>query len=250
MAQTAAWAAEITEGRGYVLIPDLVSPSALAAARARLLEAAACQPNHHQRQRLYGLIYQDPLFANLAAQPQVLAVIEAILGRDLVLGGFSAHVLHPGAGRMGIHVDYPYWAMPDPLPAQPILEVQTIWLLEDFTAENGAPYFVPGSQRWCCRPEPEKFAALAEQITGPAGSVLISHGLAWHDTGENRSAQPRLSLLGNYTPKFIQPLEDNGYGFEPQAAAAFSPRLKQLLRFALKPALEPIYLMSAPGGPS
>ncbi|NJO20859.1 MAG: phytanoyl-CoA dioxygenase, partial [Spirulinaceae cyanobacterium RM2_2_10] len=154
---------------------------------------------------------------------------------------FSAHVLHPGAGRMGIHVDYPYWAMPAPFPAQPILEIQAIWLLEDFTPDNGAPYFVPESQKWCCPPEPEKFAAHAEQITGPAGSVLLSHGLAWHDTSENRSRQPRVSLLGNYTPKFVQPLEDNCYGFEPAAAEKFSPRLQQLLRFNRKPSREPVY---------
>ncbi len=243
MSAIADWTAEIVEGRGYVLIPELLSSEEIAAARSQVLALAERSPVREQRQRLYGLIYQAPVFAQLATHPQLLAVVEQILGRDIILGGFSAHVLHPGATRMGIHVDYPYWAMPAPFPAQPILEVQAIWLVEDFTPDNGAPYFVPGSQRWCRPPEPEQFAARAEQVTGPAGSVLLSHGLAWHDTSENHSSQPRVSLLGNYTPKFIHPLEDNRHGYDAAVAATFSPRLQQLLRYDLKPAGEPVYPM-------
>lgn len=44
----------------------------------------------------------------------------------MTLGGFSAHILDPGAINMGAHVDYPYFAMTPPYPATPVMEVQAI----------------------------------------------------------------------------------------------------------------------------
>ena len=38
---------------------------------------------------------------------------------------------------MGAHVDWPYWGMRPPFPATPVLTLQVIWMLEDFTLENG-----------------------------------------------------------------------------------------------------------------
>lgn len=58
---------------------------------------------------------------------------------------------------MGVHVDYPYWAMKPPFPTYSILEVQVIWLVEDFTAENGSPVFAPGSQKFGNSPDLEHF---------------------------------------------------------------------------------------------
>ena len=66
------------------------------------------------------MIYKDDVFAKLVQDKLILAIIEAILGSDFVLGGFSAHILHPNAQRMGVHVDYPYWAMASPFPKHPI----------------------------------------------------------------------------------------------------------------------------------
>lgn len=121
----------------------------------------------------------------MVQHPTVLALIEAILGDDITLGGFSAHVLHPEATSMGVHVDYPYWAMKPTFPTYPILEVQVIWLVEDLTAENGSPVFAPGSQKFGNSPDLEHFDQVAQKLTGKAGSAVISHGLCWHDTSFN-----------------------------------------------------------------
>lgn len=183
-----------------------------------------------QKERLYGLIYKDEIFAKLVQDKLILAIIEDILGKDIVLGGFSAHILHPNAQRMGVHVDYPYWAMSSPFPKYPILEIQVIWMIDDFTLDNGAPLFAAGTQNLAQAPDIEQFERTAEKITGTAGTAIISHGLCWHDTSVNKSDRPRISLLGNYTPQYVHPLENNLFDWNSATIKNSSPQLKKLLR--------------------
>ncbi|MCC0176879.1 phytanoyl-CoA dioxygenase family protein [Waterburya agarophytonicola K14] len=227
---------EIIEGKGYIILPDLLSLKQANKARELILKFAQQDREDGKlviqgaKERLYGLIYKDKIFAKLVQDKLILAITEAILGEDLILGGFSAHILHPGSTRMGIHVDYPYWAMSSPFPKYPILEIQVIWMLDDFTANNGAPLFASGTQNLATTPDLAKFEQNAEKITGTAGSAIISHGLCWHDTSVNNSDRSRISLLGNYTPQYIHPLENNLFDFNSAAIENSTPQLKKLLR--------------------
>lgn len=229
-------AQEILQGKGYVIIPDLLSQTEADNARTSILSLAKKARDQGQlnindkKERLYGLIYQEKVFENLVQHPLILSLIESILGEDMVLGGFSAHILYPGAKRMGIHVDYPYWAMSSPYPTNPVLEVQVIWLLEDFTENNGAPIFAAGTQKLANELNHETFEEIGQKITGKAGSAIVSHGLCWHDTSVNETDRPRVSLLGNYTPQFIQPLENNLFDYQSEVMENASPKLRQLMR--------------------
>ncbi len=241
--------AEIIHGKGYVVLPDLLSLKETTAARNLILQLAEQEKQHDKliiegkKERLYGLIYKGDVFTNLVQDKLIISVIEAIIGKDAILGGFSAHILHPGAKRMGIHVDYPYWAMPSPFPKYPILELQVIWMMEDFTADNGAPLFAAGTQNLATQPNKKQFQKTAEKITGTAGSAVISHGLCWHDTSENKSDRPRVSLLGNYTPQYVHPLENNLFDHQPATIQNASPKLRKLLRHTWMSKADPIYGM-------
>ena len=241
--------AEIIQGKGYVVLPDLLSLKEATEARNLILEIAEREKQdgrlvaQGKKERLYGLIYKGDVFTKLVENKVLLSVIEAILGEDIVLGGFSAHILHPGAKRMGIHVDYPYWAMPSPFPKYPILELQVIWMMEDFTENNGAPLFVAGTQNLATKPDAKKFEQMAQKITGTAGTAIVSHGLCWHDTSKNKSDRPRVSLLGNYTPQYVHPLENNLFDYQPEAIKNASPKLQKLLRHTLMPKAKPMYEM-------
>jgi len=183
------------------------------------------------------LLEEAAIFEQMVQHPRVIEVAEAILGSDMTLGGFSAHILYPGASNMGAHVDYPYFTMTPPYPATPVMEVQAIWMMEDFTETNGAPLFAADTQKLCQFPDPKKFAELAQKVTGKAGSVVLSHGLSWHDTSMNQSDQPRVSVLGNYNPKFIRPLENPAQYLSPTFLDQASPKLKQLLGYEFHTAI-------------
>jgi ectoine hydroxylase-related dioxygenase (phytanoyl-CoA dioxygenase family) len=234
MQNVAALAAEIVQGKGYVLLPELFPPEEISTARSRILQLATAEPAGRflktgDRSRLFRLLEEAAIFAQMVQHPQVMAIVEAIVGDDMTLGGFSAHILNPGATPMGAHVDYPYFTMTPPYPATPVLEIQAIWMMEDFTETNGAPLFAANTQKLCQFPDPSKFAELAAKVTGKAGSVVLSHGLCWHDTSANCADHPRVSVLGNYNPKFIRPLENAAKDLSPTFLAQASPKLRQLL---------------------
>ena len=241
---------EITSGKGYVVLPDLLSLEETTAARNSILELAKSEKEEGKlivqgkKERLYGLIYKEEIFAKMVQDKLILAIVEAIIGDDPILGGFSAHILHPGAKKMGIHVDYPYWAMSAPFPKEPILELQVIWMMEDFTANNGSPLFAAGTQNLATTPNKRKFQQIAEKITGTAGTAIISHGLCWHDTSVNSSNRPRVSLLGNYTPQYVHPLENNLFGFDRETIQNATPELRKLLRHTWMHKDRPIYGMN------
>ncbi|BAY13583.1 phytanoyl-CoA dioxygenase family protein [Calothrix sp. NIES-2098] len=234
---------KIIDGKGYVLIPELLTRTQAEKARSLVLEISEKEKPlgkvllDEQRERIYGLVYKGEIFELMVQHPTVIEVIENILGHDMTLGTFSAHILNPGAKNMGVHVDYPYWTMKPPFPAYPVLEIQVIWMVEDFTQENGAPVFAPGSQKLCNSPDLVHFSQIAEKVTGKAGSVIISHGLCWHDTSVNSADQPRVSILGNYAPKFVRPLQDPSHDMQQEVIDRASPKLKQLLGYEFKSAL-------------
>jgi ectoine hydroxylase-related dioxygenase (phytanoyl-CoA dioxygenase family) len=247
---TISLAKEIVVGQGYVLIPNLISQEEAETARQLVLNLAEQEKkagkivNQEGKERLYGLIYKGEIFEKMVQHPTVLSVVETLLGADIILGGFSAHILHKDAKRMGVHVDYPYWAMSSPFPKYPILEIQVIWMVEDFTEDNGAPLFAAGSQKLGIKPEIQEFEKIATKITGTAGTAIISHGLCWHDTSINQTEQPRVSILGNYTPQFIHPLENNLYDYQQEVIDRANPKLKHLLRHDLKSNQQQMFAMN------
>ncbi|CAK9110153.1 ATP synthase mitochondrial F1 complex assembly factor 2 [Durusdinium trenchii] len=94
--------------------------------------------------------------------------------------------------------------------------LNTIWAVDDFTAENGATRFVPGShsssaaQGFWLGGLPEA-TAHAKAATMAAGSVVIYYASTLHGSGENRSPQRRAGLNFNYA--FVDELGQRPLGW-------------------------------------
>jgi hypothetical protein len=100
---------EILEGKGYVVLPELFEPTAISEARLHILKLAREQPPGRflkvgERSRLYQLLEELDIFQQMVQHPQVIEIVEAILGNDMTLGGFSGHILYPNATHMGAHI--------------------------------------------------------------------------------------------------------------------------------------------------
>ena len=68
----------------------------------------------------------------------------------------------------------------------------TVWMLDDFTPENGATRMVPGSHRWGRRPQDVLDDPMAPHpdevlLTGKAGSVAVMNAHMWHGGTANRT---------------------------------------------------------------
>ena len=109
------------------------------------------------------------------------------------------------------------------------MNCQSLISLHEFTAENGATAIVPNSQKTGIYPSKEAFDDALIQLSCPPGSLLLFTGLVWHCSMPNNSDGERTSVLGQYLPKFVKPMEDLKRGVATHVVEAASPALHQLL---------------------
>lgn len=197
---------------GFVVVPNLLSDEEVTALRESLetlviAEAAAAAPPQNHQRVLY-LALKDERFLTPLCHPLVLAVWRSYLGEDMICSSLSSNTVYPGGGQIYWHVDYPHWTMSEPYPTFP-LAAQAIWMLDDFTPENGATAAIPKSHRHNYRPRfNDKWVAKATVLTGNKGSVILADGAFWHTSGQNLTGNFRHALLIKYIRSVCLPQED------------------------------------------
>lgn len=201
--------------QGYCVVPSVIAPETADEARAaleRLLEAEMTDKIRAAKtQRVGGIAFKDPIFAELLENPLIVNVWQAFLeDDDIVCSTWSANTSYPGYDDYHWHADYPYWWINQPWPLDKVCG-QTILMLDDFSEENGGTGYMPGSHLKGCMPPPEwktQWPAEAKILTGRRGSALFFHGALWHSARPNRSDRARSALLGMYTRPFFLQMED------------------------------------------
>ena len=179
--------------------------------------------------RVWAIVGKAPIFRWFIQHPTVVAVWKRMLGEDVIASTFTANIVGPGAPAGGWHIDYPYWAMQAPFPSGS-LTGQTVWMLDDFTVENGATACIPESHKTLRRPELGEAEGLEEAIAAaPKGSILFTNGAIWHQSRPNLTDTPRVGLLGMYNRSVIYPQEDMPRQLTDIELAGESDTLKQLL---------------------
>jgi ectoine hydroxylase-related dioxygenase (phytanoyl-CoA dioxygenase family) len=171
----------------------------------------------------------------LMEHPIVLNIVRDVLGQDCILSDCSATSIGAHTDGGAWHVDVPLGQLPEPLPDFP-LTTQNAWMLDDFTADNGATRVVPGSHLTRRKPSWKEDRAEGEiTLTAPAGSVAIWLSNTWHRSGPNLTDAPRRAILVYYCRSWIKPFNDFQSGFSPEKAASFSPTLRYLLGYSATP---------------
>lgn len=188
-------------------------------------------------QRVWNLLNKDPVFQELIVAPYILAWMDALFARPTphplyFLSSFQSNIVKPGGAAQKLHIDTP---VPEPLPPW-IIKANTIWLLDDFTEQNGSTEVVPGTHRSPRKPRPEDPADEAgiQKIIAPAGSVIFTHGALWHRAGANRSIQDRVALLGSFAASYAREIaseEDIVRCLGPDALSLASERLKTVIGY-------------------
>ncbi|MDA0746290.1 MAG: phytanoyl-CoA dioxygenase family protein [bacterium] len=159
------------------------------------------------------------VFRALATHPDLVKVVQALIGPDLLLFR-STLMLKPAfhGSSHGLHQDSAYWPM-DP----PTLVTVSI-ALSDATSENGCICVIPKSHEWglqewgrIARDQDEALTDrtdvdLSAQVEVPlsAGDVLLFHSLLVHGSGPNRSANPRHTALYAYFPPTVKYVPGEG----------------------------------------
>ncbi|HEY7627056.1 MAG TPA: phytanoyl-CoA dioxygenase family protein [Ilumatobacteraceae bacterium] len=180
-------------------------------------------------QRIFNLINKDVAFAPLVEHPLLLAMIEHELGRDAIVLDMSVNHVGPHTNSAGWHVDSPLTQVGEPLPNF-TLSIQSAWMLDEFTVENGATHVVRGSHLTLRKP-PSGRDVLDNEVVleGPAGSVAVWLSQTWHRHGANVTDGVRNGVIIQYGRSWVKPFVDLRTPMDDEQAAAFSPRLRYML---------------------
>lgn len=222
---------------GYLPLPGILSPEQVAAINARLAELLEQEGEHAGREvhqevgtsRLANLVDKSELFLPCYTHPRVLAGIAHVLSGDLRLSSLNHRAALPGQGLQHLHADWN-----GATPPGEFYVCNSIWLLDDFTTENGATRVVPGTQNSGKAPH-EVMANPADPhpdevlLTAPAGTVVIFNSHTWHGGTLNRTASPRRALHSYYTRRDQPQQTDQRASLRPETIA----RLPEAARVVL-----------------
>jgi ectoine hydroxylase-related dioxygenase (phytanoyl-CoA dioxygenase family) len=193
---------------GLALLAGQLSPAQLDQARASTYAAAEDDRLQGRQADRFGLDYGEGnvrvwnmlnrhrVFREMVQLPVVLELLRDVIGWPALLGNISANIALPGGEGGMLHADQIF--VPRPWPPEP-QGMNFAWLLDDYTADNGATEVVPGSHLAGDDVDLAALEAQAEPVVAPAGTLMVIESRLWHRTGRNRSAQPRAGLFGWYT---------------------------------------------------
>lgn len=194
----------------------------------------------HQEQgadRLSDLYNKDPMFTLCMSVPKVLAAIHHVLG-DFKVFSLNSRAAQPGQGQQALHTDYG-----EPVQPGHYRVCNSIWLLDDFTAENGATRVVPGKHRSAQLPGSVMDDPLADhpdqiQLVAPAGTVVVFNSHLWHGGTINRTDRPRRAMHGAFSSRDQAQQTDQQAYLRPETYARLSDAHRFLLD-VVDPALAP-----------
>ena len=195
------------DDKGFLPLPNLLSTGQVTATRQRITEITAVEGEGAGKEfrqeagseRLSNLIDKDPIFDICFTHPRVLAAMNHVLNSDFKLSSLNSRASLPGQGLQALHADWGGGVEPGDFQV-----CNSIWLLVDFTPENGATRIVPGSHNSGKHPNnalDDPRAPHPDEIllTAPAGTVVIFNSHLWHGGTVNRSNSPRFALHSYFT---------------------------------------------------
>lgn len=220
---------------GYAIRTGVLSPARVAELRAALDPLLADTPpgrnpfEGFRTRRVYSPLAKTRALDDLVLTPWLTELADGLIGPH-TLSSLIGIQIGPGEVAQEIHHD----AAAYPLP-RTFREVvfNTMWALDDFTADNGATVVHPGSNHWPGAEPPP--GAEGVQAVMPAGSVLIWPGRTLHGGGANRTDGWRLGLVIEFVAGWLRQHENIQASMPPEVARELPPRLQELIGYHLYP---------------
>ena len=223
---------------GYVLLESCMGSELLNGLRARILalfeeegdRAGSEFRTEENARRLANLVDKGEVFRRAIVLPQVMDFVRRVLGADCKLSSLNARSADPHTDvGQPLHVDMGavadnkgYWVC------------NTVWMLDDFTLENGPTRMIPGSHKWGTRPQDVLADPLAPHpqevlLTGKAGGIAVMNAHMWHGGTANRTSLPRLAMHAFYCRRDKPQQQYQRQLLRPEVQAALSPDARRIL---------------------
>ncbi|CAJ1058058.1 uncharacterized protein LOC109994542 [Xyrichtys novacula] len=234
---------EIYNQQGFLSALPVLTETELREARQAFSALEEEFGTEYTQYSLHNVHLQYPWVRNLTKHPQILGVVKAVLGPDVILLDSRFICKYPAlksdpqereegetmpdgsVGENGLpyvawHQDMRYWG----IAGGPVLSV---WLaLDDSLEENGALQVIPGSHcsgmlphHQAIRPGnmltvnqeiPEELVQADEAVLCPllAGQMSVHDGLLIHASDANMSQKRRCGFVIRYVPTCAYPIQD------------------------------------------
>ena len=241
---------EELDERGFVVLPDFLSPATIDGVRSGLaphLRSHSGRNNFEgfQTERVYTLVGRGKVFEAIAEDSRVMALLDATLAPGYLLTASQAICIYPGETPQPIHYDDSFYPIPRPRPS---VSFSTIVAVDAFTRENGCTEIIPGSHKWsdariagaydghdADAAMPPELESQLVPLEMPAGACVFFHGTLMHRGGANRSTAPRLAFSNQYCQPWARTQENFFLGVPPGLVRSMSPRLQSMLGYSVMP---------------
>lgn len=224
--------------KGFVVFDRLMEPAYLERLRERYEaimsdEGIKDKDEEPGTRRPHDLVNKGDVFDGPYTHPQVLAAVYHVLQRNFKLSNYCGRDALPGQGQQHFHSD---WAEPRRSEDDPFHVVNTVWLLDDFCAANGATRVVPGSHRLLGtigdhfsfegieQTNPEQII-----LEAPAGSVIVFNSHLWHSGTRNTSDAARRGVFAYFCAREHEPYINHQVKTSAETRARLSAPARYLL---------------------
>ncbi len=183
-----------------------------------------------EARRLANLVDKGEIFERVVAMPEILERVRHVLGPEFKLSSLNVRSANPRSSWVQpLHADM--GAIPD---EKGFWVCNTVWMLDDFTTQNGAIRMIPGSHRWARLPQEALKDPAAPHpdevlLTGPAGTVVVMNAHLWHGATANQTDKPRRAMHAFYTRRDKPQQQYQKKLLRPEVERRLSPELRKLL---------------------
>lgn len=220
---------------GYAIVEDVVDDATmdtLAAEVEPYARRSAAGRDHYDgryTRRTGALVARCPTARRLIMHPTVLATVGEFLDHATT---FQLHLtqvisIDPGESDQQLHRDQMAFDF-FPFPVEYHVQCNTMWALTDFTAENGATRFRPGTSALSDAEAAEVDVIQAEM---PRGSVLFYDGKVLHAGGANLSNDTRQGVNITYAVGWVRQEENQFLACPPDVARTLDDDLLRLMGY-------------------
>jgi hypothetical protein len=174
--------------QGYSIVENVLTPEFISIAKQELVTAIEKEAAYHETtdHKDYGMVLLCALyggkFVELFDNQILVDAFNAVLGEGCIVYAYTSSSMPPYKSNFSnrIHVDSPRL-----IPGY-ITNIGATILLDDFTEDNGATWFLPNSQEMPDAPESDMFYKKAKRLVAKAGTVWFFNARLWHTGGNNQ----------------------------------------------------------------
>jgi hypothetical protein len=161
-----------------------------------------------------GFLRVNHAVAPYMTNPRLLDLVRPYFGDHMRISSVTGVINGPGLPRGQWHADWPFnqthrSRIPAPYPDL-VMTLVTMWMLTDFTPDNGGTLYLPGSHKRSYSPITPRGSSEWSQpldterhLVGKAGDVGVFDARTWHAVAPNHTSAERIAVIVRYAPWWL-----------------------------------------------